>query len=340
MCTAMTLETTQGDVFFGRNMDFSHVLDPELYTVPRGYEWEGVLGGRRVVDRYAFMGIGQDLSPVVFADGVNEMGFGAAVLYFPGYARYDPVEPGPGEEGMPSIAATQLLHYLLGQCATVSEAALLLPDIRIVGVEDPVTQSVAPLHWIVADKEGGCKVIEKTATGLHIYDDPMGVLANSPDFPWQMTNLRNYMEAAPTQLGEAVWGPVALTPFGQGGGTFPLPGGYTPPARFVRTAFQKTHLAPVGAREEAVAACFHCLEGVSIPKGVVMTDRGAPDYTQYTAFMDLTLGEYYFRTYENSQIVSARLPRGGACNFQVCSLGKLRRPVAFERWQDRPWCGR
>ena len=78
-----------GDIYFGRTMDFSYPLEPELYFVPKGYQWNNIMNTHQVRNRYCFMGIGQDISPVVFADGVNEMGFGAAVLYFPGYAQYD-----------------------------------------------------------------------------------------------------------------------------------------------------------------------------------------------------------------------------------------------------------
>ena len=94
MCTAMVTQTSQGDIYFGRTMDFSYPLEPELYFVPKGYQWNNIMNTHQVRNRYRFMGIGQDISPVVFADGVNEMGFGAAVLYFPGYAQYLRIRPG------------------------------------------------------------------------------------------------------------------------------------------------------------------------------------------------------------------------------------------------------
>ncbi|WP_395022106.1 linear amide C-N hydrolase [Robinsoniella sp. RHS] len=39
MCTAMTMQTAEGETFFGRTMDFSFTLDPELFLVPRNYVW-------------------------------------------------------------------------------------------------------------------------------------------------------------------------------------------------------------------------------------------------------------------------------------------------------------
>lgn len=328
MCTSITLQTQKGNTFFGRTMDFSYPLDPELYIVPKGYQWNSILNGQSFQNQYNFISIGQDISPTSFADGVNDAGFAAAVLYFPGYAVYDTEDY--RDSSRTSIAALELLPYLLGYCSSVEHAARLLKKVRIVGTKDAVTQSVAPLHWIIADKNGRCAVIEKTENGLFLWKNPLGVLTNSPDFPWHMTNLRNYMNVEPFQKQEVSWDSVTLTPFGQGTGTFGLPGDYSPPSRFVRTAYQKSHINPPADDLEAVISCFHIMESVSIPKGVVMTDRQTPDYTQYTAFMNLAEGEYYFKTYDDNSITAARLHDYCPCS-NIQSLGKLNQPVSFRR---------
>lgn len=331
MCTAMTLQTVRGDVFFGRTMDFSHVLDPQIYRMPRGFEWNNSINTVKFTNRYRFIGIGQELSKVIFADGVNEMGFAAAVLYFPGYAAYEEMDFRDSRKT--TVAALELVNFMLGMCASVEQAAALLPTIRIIGTEDPVTNSVAPLHWITTDKSGRCMVIERTGDGLHMWNNPLGVLSNSPDFKWHMTNLRNYMNLSPKQQPEAVWGNIRLTPFGQGGGTAGLPGGFTPPARFVRTAFLKTHVPVPESREEAVTSCFHIMESVTIPKGVVVTGSGAYDYTQYTAFMNVAAGEYFIKTYDNSQILTAGLFGESLPGREPESLGRMSKPIAFETFK-------
>lgn len=61
MCTAITMQTMQGDIYFGRTMDFSFPLDPELYISPRGYEWNNMLKTHKITNRYRFIGIGQDI---------------------------------------------------------------------------------------------------------------------------------------------------------------------------------------------------------------------------------------------------------------------------------------
>lgn len=329
MCTAITVKTPQREVYFGRTMDFSYPLEPELYFIPAGYEWKNLLNTHKIRNQYRFMGIGQDISQIIFADGVNEAGFATAALYFPGYAVYDPIVS-PDSHGL-SIAAIELVGFLLGLCGSVDHAANLLRSIRIVGAEDSVTHSVAPLHWIMADKSGKCITAEKTADGLHIMENPIGVLANSPDLPWHLTNLRNYMNVVSDQSSQKEWDFVTLTPFGQGGGTFGLPGDFTPPSRFVRTAWLKSHTPIPDDKQAAVNTCFHILDSVTIPKGAVMTSRGTADYTQYTAFIDLSAKEYFFKTYDNSRITAVKLPAGAAEDLKAVSLGHLNKPAVFDR---------
>lgn len=321
MCTAITLQSGQGETFFGRNMDFSYDIDPHIYIVPSGYEWNNVLNMRKIRNRYRFIGIGQELEGLLgFFDGVNEMGFAAAALYFAGYARYN---TGPGNGQEESIASFEFLHYLLGNCANTEELKRLLKQVKITGLEDPVTRTVAPLHWIAADRGGNCVVIEQTDRGLEVFDNPIGVLANSPDFKWHMTNLRNYMEASPVQTEEAFWGDYRLTPFGQAGGTQILPGGYTSPARFVRTSYLKSFLPVPESRNEAVVSCFHIMESVTVPKGAVITSRNEYDYTRYTAFINTATCEYFFKTYDNIQVGTAGLYEEESPYQRLVNLGSI-----------------
>jgi len=329
MCTAITLQSEQREMFFGRTMDFSYDIDPSIYIIRKNHTWTNILNGRQISDHYRFIGIGQETDGVfAFFDGVNESGFGAAALYFAGYAQYDPQINDPYKE---SISSVDFLHFILGQCVSVGDLERLLPHISIVGYPDPVTKTVAPLHWIAMDKSGRCVVVEQTAKGMALFHTTIGVMANSPDFSWHMTNLRNYMDVSPTQNQEAFWGGVRLTPFGQGAGTVPLPGGYTSPERFIKTAYQRNHVPTPRNRVEAILTCFHIAEGVTVPKGIVITDRGTYDYTRYTVIANMNTGEYFFKTYDSAHISAANIWGNSSDSMQPICLGKLSRPVRFER---------
>ncbi len=332
MCTAMTLQSEQSDIFFGRTMDFSYDIQPEIYIVPKDYIWDNPLDMNTIRNNYSFIGIGQNLDGIfgVF-DGVNEEGFAAAALYFAGYAEYD--ELLSCSTARP-IASFDFLNYILGRCASIKDLKRVLNNVSIIGLTDPVTHTKAPLHWIATDKTGECVVIEQTIKGLEIFDNSIGVMTNSPDFEWHMTNLRNYMDASPEQKEEAIWGNVQLKPFGQAGGTSILPGGYTAPERFVRTAYLKTHIPTPKNAKEAIVSCFHVVESVTIPRGAVISSRNTYDYTKYTAFIDVNKCEYFVKTYDNIQVVKASLFDNYKPSDQPYSLGKLAHPLFFDELRD------
>lgn len=79
--------------------------------------------------------------------------------------------------------------------------------------------------------------------------------------------------------------------------------------------------------ESIVNTCFNILKSVSIPKGVVITDRNTSDYTQYTAFINLNEAAYYFNTYNNGDIIKASI--NDADSLEIKSLGKLKQKPNF-----------
>ena len=319
MCTAITLQSLQKENFFGRTMDFSYPIKPGIYIIPKNYEWHSLITMKKYIDNYSFICMGQETNGILgFFDGVNEQGFAAAVLYFAGYAYYD-----SDINNKEQIASLDFLHYILGCCKSVDDLKTLSENINIVGVPDPVTQAIAPLHWIATDRSGKSIVIEQTERGLEIIDNPIGVMSNSPDFQWHMTNLRNYMNVSTTQQNEVYWENVSLTPFGQASGTVNLPGGFTSPERFVRTSFIKTHVPVPKDSSESLITCFHIMNSVFIPKGIVLTDRGTYDYTKYISFMNTNTCEYYFKTYECNQIIRASLSDYYKLSNQPIFLGNI-----------------
>lgn len=305
MCTAITLSSRSKEQFFGRTMDFSFDIIPQFFIIPNSYTWSSTLNNRQITDTYRFIGLGQKMDGLLgFFDGVNEKGFAAAVLYFAGYAKYEDEFNHPSKD---AIASIDFLHFILGKCSSVESLPEVLKNISVVGIEDPITNTVAPLHWIATDRTGACVVMEATGSGIEIINNPIGVMANSPDFGWHMTNLRNYMETSPTEMEKTDWDGVTLTPFGQAGGTRLLPGGFTSPERFVRVAYLKSHIPIPEDSKEAITACFHIMESVSIPKGAVKTSRNTYDYTKYTAFINTNTCQYFYKAYDDLEVRSISL---------------------------------
>lgn len=319
----------KGENFFGRTMDFSYDIEPSFYIFPKNQAWKNQINNNTMTNKYGILAIGQEADGMLgIFDGVNDNGFAAAALYFPGFAKYN-----ESDEGKIPIASIDLLLYLLGNCGSVNEIENILSEISIMGISDPITQTVAPLHWIATDKSGKCAVIEQTANGLQIFDNHIGVLANSPNFQWQITNLRNYTEINEIQKNEAYWGNQILKPFGQGGGSSLLPGGYTSPARFVRTAFIKTHTTLPENESHFITTCFNIMNSVTVTKGIVLTDRSTYDYTKYTAFVNVSTGEYYFKTYYGNEIIRVNINDYNEYDYPVY-LGKLNSIFSFRNFND------
>ena len=126
MCTAITLQSEQMENFFGRTMDFSYDIEPQLYVVPKYYVWHNIFNMHKFYNCYSFIGIGQKSNGILgFFDGVNERGFAAATLYFAGYAKYEMQIKYTDKEPVSSL---DFLHYILGMCGSVDELKEILKD--------------------------------------------------------------------------------------------------------------------------------------------------------------------------------------------------------------------
>ena len=123
---------------------------------------------------------------VTFADGMNEKGLASGVFYLPGFAQYQKV--GPGEQGK-SLAPWEIPLWVLTSFATVDEVKAAITKIKVwPGVVPNLSKEPLPLHYIVTDQSGRSLVIEYVKGKLHLYDNPLGVITNSPPFDWQLKN--------------------------------------------------------------------------------------------------------------------------------------------------------
>ena len=318
MCTAISLISKQNEVFFGRTMDFNHELDLEAYIIPKNYKYSGEYLNGTQHTKYSFICTGQPTGRLLAADGMNEKGLGVAALYFPDYAYFQKKKT-PNKL---SITSVEVVNYLLSNCQNVNEIISLTPILEIIGVPDPITNQITPLHWIATDKTGKSIVIECTKTGLSILPNPIGVLTNSPDFNWHYTNLRNYMLINPESPEIKKWGNLPLKALSKGTGSYGLPGDFTSTSRFVRITFAKNFTKLPKTREETILSCFHIMKLVTIPKGIVIANNHNPEYTQYTNFMNLNTGDYYFTSYYNNEIKYANIKDNQT--KEVLFLGKIK----------------
>ncbi|MFD1901454.1 choloylglycine hydrolase family protein [Enterococcus termitis] len=302
MCTSLTFTSTQGNHFLARTMDFGFELDGRPIVMPRNHEWTTHFGQKQK-SSYGFVGTGRKLEEYFFADGVNEHGLSVAELYFPNEAKYlsEPIE------NKLNLAPHEFILWLLGEMSSIEELKQRVNEVVIVNAPVSLLGITVPLHFIVADKSGNSIVVETNSGKIEIKDNPIGVMTNSPELEWHLKNLNNYIFIRPTNASAISIDDFTLKPFGQGSGTFGLPGGYTSPERFVRTVYTR-HLTEKGqTTKDAVNAVFHILNNVTIPKGVNIKDDGAVDYTQYRVVMDTDELVYYLNPYSTQEVFSVKL---------------------------------
>lgn len=312
-CTGIRLIADDGTVVYARTLEFSVDLESDVIVVPRNYTRTGTTpegqNGLKWTSRYASVGANGVGLPFLF-DGVNEKGLAVGLFYFPttaGYLKYNPAEAAR------TIAPWEVGSWILENFATVEEVKQNIGSVAVPEVVFKKWDFVPPVHFVVHDASGKSIVIEYVEGKLHVHDDPLGVMTNSPAFDWHMSNLRNYVNFSMINAPSVEVGGIKLTGFGQGTGMLGMPGDFTPPSRFVRAVAYSTSAPPSRTGAEAVLQAFHILNNFDIPKGSVRAEQKdahgniEADYTLWTSASDLKARRFYFRTYENSQIRSVDL---------------------------------
>jgi choloylglycine hydrolase len=307
-CTGIRLTAQDGTVVHARTLEFAIDLHSDVLMVPRGFARTGTTPdgkeGLKWKAKYASVGLNGVGLPVLF-DGLNEKGLAAGMFYFPTSAGYMPYTAADAGK---TIAQWEVGSWILENFASVEEVKANIGKIVVPAVVFGGWGFAPEAHYIVHDASGKSIVIEYVGGKLTVYNNPLGVITNSPAFDWQMTNLRNYLNFSMTNAPPVKLGSVTLEPFGQGSGMLGLPGDFTPPSRFVRAVAFSHSVLPSKTGHDAVLEAFHVLNQFDIPKGAAREhEKDAhgnvmADYTLWTAASDLKKKQYYFRTYDNSQI--------------------------------------
>ena len=140
-----------------------------------------------------------------------------------------------------------------------------------------------------------------------MFDNPVDVLANHPNFEWHLTNLRTYITATPDMPAPATWGRAELAPFGAGAGMRGIPGDVYSPSRFVKVAYLNANYPTKSGESDNVVRMFHTLSNVSMAEGASAMSNGEFEKTVYTSCFSGATGRYYFNTYDDFAIRYASL---------------------------------
>lgn len=310
MCTAVTFHTD--DHYFGRNLDLEYHYQESVVVMPRKFpfpfrtipalnEHYSIIGMATIADGYP-----------LFYDATNEYGLSVCGLNFPGNACYY-----SESKEKCNIAPFEFIPWVLGQCRTTDEAAELLLHTNLVKIPFSDKFPLSPLHWLIAD-QNHCITVEPMADGIHIYENPIGVLTNNPPFEYHLNNLTNYINLTCQEPDNRFSESFQLRPYSRGMGAIGLPGDLSSASRFVRAAFVKYNSVCDPNEISSVTQFFHILNAVSQPCGCNRTEDGL-EKTIYSSCCNTNRGIYYYTTYENSQITSVDMHKCDLNGYKITS---------------------
>lgn len=159
----------------------------------------------------------------------------------------------------------------LAELDTVAKVKKRIEDTKPV-FHGPEGQN-ATCHFFFTDTKGDAIVIEFHEGVPAIYDCPMGVMTNGPEYSWHLTNLRNYLNINPEGVNERKLNGVDYKKIGHGNGFTGVPGGNGSPDRFIRLSLNKAFAKDVTDKNVAAKAAnligmAHTLYGTQTSPGV------------------------------------------------------------------------
>jgi len=309
-CTGIRLIADDGSVVYGRTMEWGTFdLHSRVAIIPRGYEFQGTTpegkNGKKWMSKYGVTGLDM-LHKDLIADGMNEKGLAVGLFYHPGFAEYGEYDPAHAGN---TITAVDITSYILTQYASVDEVREGMTDVNVVGVVEEAIGIIVQGHWMVTDASGESIVIEYLEGELRIFDNPLGVITNAPEYHWHMTNLRNYINLSAVALPTLHIEELDFAPLGGGSGMIGLPGDFTPPSRFVRAVAWTQTARPLPDSAEAVYELFRILDSFNVPLGAAEgSDADATNLedmrssTIWTSGWDLAQKTLYVHTQHNRRV--------------------------------------
>ncbi|WP_339862956.1 linear amide C-N hydrolase [Thalassospira alkalitolerans] len=307
MCTNFQVNVPKQGYINGRSMEFGIELESKFFFRKAGHTYDQKIWGPKYglswQGKYGFVAMNVLNLPIV-TDGMNTQGLSTGNLWLPGTEYQTITDPQKG------LSIDNFSAWILSNFADCDEVKSALNAKQVQVGTSKFLQHLLPLHFPIHDAKGNCIVIEFINGEMKIHDNPVGVLTNQPEFPDQLTNLRNYVDLSPWNNQSTTFNGFEVTQTGNGTGLLHLPGDPTPPSRFVRATALTSFADPVDTLDQGINLAFHVLNAVDIPRGLIRNkgEHGTEkDYTQWVVVKDMTRRIYSARFYASLQVQSIDL---------------------------------
>lgn len=300
MCTSLSLKTN--DFYFGRNMDIDYGFGEKIIITPRNYPIK-FKKANDIDNHFAIIGMAANADNYpLYAEAANEKGLCMAGLNFPDNAYYSPCL----DREKHNISPFEIILWVLSQCENIIDAKKLLNKTHLTAIPFNDSIPLATLHWHIADQNHSI-VVECTKSGMQIYDNPLHVLTNNPDFHFHITNLGQYLNLKTNPVHNCFYDKANIKDFGKGSGSIGLPGDFSSASRFVKAAYLRLNSICSDDENASISQFFHLLDSVAVVHGGITDDDVKEYMTTYSCCINASKGIYYYKTYENNQLTAINM---------------------------------
>lgn len=291
MCCGLRIICEDGKVLVSRTLEFGININY------KSHKTENIKGVKGFIN---------DPNDSYFIDGVNKDGLVVMAFYYQNYDEYSKLS----KNGFYNLDSLQVVDFLLNNCKSIDDIKKISKKMNVLNTIYEPLGIVFPLHWFCSDKFGNCIVIEYKDEKPVIYDNPFGIMTNSPTFPEHLKylNLERVQKLSPKNnpqkadiQGKSI--DTILHPdYSNGTGMIGLPGDYSSISRFIKLYILQKFCKPPKCIHDGITTCLHILNNFDILKGTSLNNDNREIYTQYTIIYDPNSSEAYFKTYENQMI--------------------------------------
>jgi len=326
-CTSLTYRDAGGAVYLGRTLELTRDLPYQLVHLPIGQEFSPryknhppleyttcqTILAVTMADRIPTAERPLSVADFKIVEGLNDAGLTFSMLAYP-TAGGSAGELNPSQAILP---ATDLGAWALGLFKSVAEvkAALAVQSVALDQIA-LLGGAEAPFHYALHDRVGDSIVLEFDRGQFTVYDNPVGVMTNGPQFSWHLTNLDNYTFLSNVDRSTATFGKLAVRQPDSGIATAGLPASNTSVGRFVKAAYYSQFAEKASDPDQAIRTLAHIMNNFDRPKGISvdaedggeggLSFKGIPDsapqvateYTSWTNLTDLSRGRFFLRTYD------------------------------------------
>lgn len=327
-CTSLVYRDTAGGTYAGRTLELPMELPYLVSYLPPGMEIASHVAGRdplRFRTKFGILAItvpNGSVKDLKIVEGVNEKGLTFSLLAFAGAA-------GPADNAdktKAALAAIDLGAWTLGQFETAADVkSSLTKQTVVLSALRALGGARTPFHFVVHDRTGASIVIEFADGKQTIYDNPLGVMTNGPEFSWHLTNMDNYSFLTNVDKSTGKFGSLSVRQPDSGIATAGLPSSNTSVGRFVRAAYYAEYAEKV-APPAAMSTLAHIMNNFDRPKNITIDARGSgglevegaspqsaanytTEYTSWTSLTDLNNRLLLIRTYDGTNYVKFDLTR-------------------------------